>query len=140
MTIHLGEQRVELIHPGPAHTGGDTLVYVPGKKVVFAGDVLFTNFHPFLAEGDLTSWPKVLDSILALDAEKIVPGHGPLSTKKDIEEMKAYLALFDAKAKELCARSKDMKSILAEMMKALPSREGDGWLVGANLQMRYLKR
>jgi cyclase len=140
MTIDLGDQKVELIHAGPAHTNGDTLVVLPAKKVVFAGDVLFTNFHPFLAEGDLTSWPKVLDSLLALDADKIIPGHGPVSAKKDIEEMKAYLALFDTKAKELCARSTDMKVIYAEMMKALPAREGGAWILGANIQMRYLKK
>jgi cyclase len=140
MTIDLGDQKIELIHPGSAHTNGDTIVVVPDKKVIFTGDVLFTNFHPFLAEGDLTSWAKVLDSILAMDVEKIIPGHGPLSVKKDIEEMKAYLVMFDMKAKELCSQSSDMKYVYAEMLKALPAREGGDWIVGANLQMRYLKK
>ena len=130
MTIDLGDRKVVLIHLGPAHTKGDTLVYLPDQKILFSGDVLFTNFHPFLAEGDLPSWGRVLDSILAMDVEKIIPGHGPLSTKKDVEDMKKYLAAFDAKAKELCPKSKDMKYVAAEMLKVLPPKEGGRFSCG----------
>jgi len=139
MTIELGDQKVILMHPGAAHTNGDTIVYVPDKKVLFTGDVLFTNFHPFLAEGDLVSWGKVLDSILAMDVEKIIPGHGPLSTKKDVEDMKKYLIAFDAKANELCSKSKDAKYIVAEMVKAMPPRQAD-FIVGSNIEMRCFKK
>ena len=139
MTIELGDQSVILMHPGAAHTNGDTLVYLPDKKVLFTGDVLFTNFHPFLAEGDLASWGKVLDSILAMDVEKIIPGHGPLSTKKDVEDMKKYLIAFDGKAKELCSKSKDVKYIVAEMLKAVPPRQAD-FIVTSNIEMRCFKK
>jgi cyclase len=140
MTIDLGDQIVELIHLGAGHTNGDTMVYLRDKKILFTGDVLFTNYHPFLAGGDLDSWPKVLDGILSMDVVKIIPGHGPVSTKKDVQDMKAYLAVFDAKAKELCATLKDMKAVYAELMKVIPVRESGEWIVGANLQMRYLKK
>jgi len=139
MTIELGDRKVILMHPGAAHTNGDTLVYLPDKKILFSGDVLFTNFHPFLAEGDLVSWGKVLDSILAMDVEKIIPGHGPLSTKKDVEDMKKYLIAFDAKANELCSKSKDAKYIVAEILKTLPQRQAE-FIVGSNIEMRCLKK
>ncbi len=140
MVIDLGDQKVELIYFGATHTNGDTLVYLPDKKVLFAGDVLFTNFHPFIAEGDLVSWGNVLDRILAMDVDKIIPGHGPVSTKQDVRDMKAYLVTFDTKARELCAQSNDFKYVYSELMKVLPVRENGDWLVGANIQMRYLKQ
>ena len=140
MTIDLGDQKVVLMYPGAAHTSGDTLVYLPDKKILFAGDILFTNFHPFLGEGDLPSWGRVLDSILAMDVEKIIPGHGPLSTKEDVKDMKKYLVVFDLKAKELCSKSDDLKYIVPEMLKTLPTRQGGDFLVGSNIEMRYLKK
>ncbi|HEX8949670.1 MAG TPA: MBL fold metallo-hydrolase, partial [Dissulfurispiraceae bacterium] len=112
MTIDLGDRKVELIYPGPSHTSGSILVYVPDKKVLFAGDVLFTGYHPFIGDGDIEGWIKALDYILTLDVEKIVPGHGPVSTKKDIQDMKDYLIAFDRKAKELCAQSNDLDYIV----------------------------
>ncbi|MDD3844860.1 MAG: hypothetical protein PHC90_00725 [Syntrophorhabdaceae bacterium] len=44
-------------------TGGDTLVYLRDKKILFSGDVLFTNYHPFLAEGNIEEWVRQLDEI-----------------------------------------------------------------------------
>lgn len=139
MVIDLGDQKVELQHLGPAHTSGDTIVYLPDKKVLFAGDVLFTNYHPFMAEGDLESWAKVLDGILAMDVDIIIPGHGPLSTKQEIAAMKAYLVLFDNKARELCAQSSNFEYVYSELMKVLPVKESSDFLVGANIRARYLK-
>lgn len=52
---------MRLLYPGPSHTHGSILVWLPESKVLFTGDVLFTNYHPYLAEGDLDSWAKVLD-------------------------------------------------------------------------------
>ncbi len=140
MDIFLGDRTVILTHPGPAHTNGDTLVYLPDKKILFTGDIVFTNFHPYLAEGDLTSWAGVLDTILAMDVERIIPGHGPLSTKKDVRDMKTYLVIFDAKAKELCSKSKDPKYIYGEMLRALPPKEGGAFIIDGNIEMRYLKK
>ena len=134
MTIELGDRKVELIYPGPSHTSDSILVYVPDKKVLFAGDVLFTGYHPFIADGDIEGWIKVLDYILTMDVEKIVPGHGPVSTKKDLQDMKDYLIAFDRKAKELCAQSSDLDYIVAELKKALPQRAEMEMLIRSSLQ------
>ncbi|HEX8949382.1 MAG TPA: MBL fold metallo-hydrolase, partial [Dissulfurispiraceae bacterium] len=112
MEIDLGEQPVELIYPGHTHTDDSIMVYVPNQKVLFAGDILFTNYYPNMRDSDVDRWIKVLDYILTMDVEKIVPGHGPVSTKKDIQDMKDYLIAFDRKAKELCAQSNDLDYIV----------------------------
>lgn len=138
MTIDLGEETVELIRTAPSHTAGSAVVYVPSKKLLFAGDILFTDFHPYLADGDPTGWAQTLDSLLAMDVEKIVPGHGPLSGKQDLREMKAYLALFDAKAQELAGSGLEPDAMVAELLKALPHRSLAEWMVGYNFKSRYL--
>lgn len=139
MELDLGHRVVQLRYSGhPSHTAGSIFVWIPGQKVVFAGDTLFTDFHPYLAEGDLKGWAQTLNQLLGLGAEKIIPGHGPLSGSKAVQEMKTYLTVFDREARRLCAASTDADQIAAEMIKRLPPRSDGGFLVKANLQARYL--
>jgi cyclase len=140
MENDLGGQTVKLIHPKASHTAGSILVWLPDKKILFAGDILFTDFHPYMGEGDLKSWAKVLDFAQTLDAEKIIPGHGPLSTNSDLKDMKTYLALFDAKANKLSAEIKDLDKLSAALQKELPPRTEGVFLIKTNLQARYLKK
>lgn len=140
MTIDIGGQQIELIHARHSHTDGDTLVYLPGKKVLFTGDILFTNYHPFLGEGNIEEWVKQLDDIKSMDVEKIIPGHGPLSQKNDLDDMKKYIMLFDQKAKELASQSDDLQKIITAMQSALPQRPEGVWLIAPNIQMKYLKK
>ena len=140
MEIDMGDQKIEMFFIGHSHTDGSILAYLPDKKVLFAGDILFTNYHPFIGDGNIEEWVKALDYIITMDVEKIIPGHGPLSNKKDIEDMKNYLIAFDMKAKELAAKSNDVEYIVAEIKKSLPPRpEGDN-LIPWNIQMKYLKK
>lgn len=137
LRIDLGGRIVELLYVAPSHTGGSILVYLPDRKVLFAGDALFTDFHPYMADGNLEGWLKTLDAVLALDVEAIVPGHGPVSTKKDVKEMKEYLLAFDKKARELAVDAKDAQSMAAELKKALPARAQGEFLIPANVR-KYL--
>lgn len=138
MQIDLGDVTVELLRVAPSHTEGSVVVHVPSQKLLFAGDVLFTDFHPFLADGDIPGWTTTLDALLAMDVERIVPGHGPLSTKKDLQEMQGYLARFDSTAKELAAKSQDGEAIAAELQKVLPPRAMGDWMIAFNVKSRYL--
>lgn len=140
MEIDLGDKKIELLHAGPSHTAGSSIVYIPDSRVLFAGDVLFTNYHPNMRDGDIQGWVKVLDRILSMDVVSIVPGHGPLSTKKDIQDMKEYLLIFDAKAKELAAKSNDPDYIAAEVKKAVPNRQYFDIFIVSNIKELYLKK
>ena len=91
-TIKVGDKEVHLIPVGPAHTPGDTLVHVPADRTVFTGDILFIGGHPILWEGPVQNWIKACDRILDMDVETIVPGHGPITTKAGVEEVRHYLA------------------------------------------------
>jgi glyoxylase-like metal-dependent hydrolase (beta-lactamase superfamily II) len=140
MQVDLGGEMIELIRLAPSHTDGSVIVYLPAKKLLFSGDVLFTDFHPFMADGDIPGWTKTLDALLAMDVERIIPGHGPLSTKTDVQEMKEYLVLFDAKARELASKSQDAEAVAAELKKVLPKRSMADWMVVYNVKSRYLRQ
>ncbi len=140
ITIDLGNQLIELRHALVSHTDGDTLVYLPDKKILFTGDILFTNYHPFLAEGNIESWCTELDELQAMDVEKIIPGHGPLSGKQDLTTMKQYLLQFDQQAKAIAAQGGDPQALTAEILKTLPQRAEAAWLITANLKMKYLNK
>ena len=139
LKIDLGGETVELIRVAPSHTTGSILVSVPSKKLLFSGDILFTDFHPYMADGNIAGWTKTIDGMLGMDVERIIPGHGPLSTKKDLADMKAYLLLFDGKARELAAdEDNDADAIVAELKKVLPKRSMAEWMIAYNVKSRYI--
>ncbi|MBI5905877.1 MAG: MBL fold metallo-hydrolase [Deltaproteobacteria bacterium] len=138
LTVDLGGVEVRVIRTASSHTPGSLVVHVPSRRLLFAGDILFTDFHPYIADGDLPGWTGTIDALLDMDVERIVPGHGPLSTKKDLREMKEYLLLFDARARELAASSKDEKAVAAQLLTILPKRSLAEWMVGYNVKSRYL--
>ncbi len=113
-------------------------MFVPERNVVFAGDVLFTGYHPYMAEGDLAGWTVALDALAQLKAAAIVPGHGPASTNEDIADMKAYIVLFDREARRLSSLSNDPEFLYAELKKVLPNRPESDFLIRVNIQ-RYSK-
>ncbi len=138
LTLDLVNNKIEVLFIGPSHTTGSVMVFVPQEKVLFCGDILFNDYHPFLGEANIEGWIKVLDEIMAMDVDKIIPGHGPVSSKKDLADLKNYLLVFDRKAKELTAQSNDLDFIVAEMKKSLPPRPQLDMLIAKNIQMKYL--
>ncbi len=100
LVFHQAGREVELRHLGPAHTFGDAFVYLPKDRLLFAGDLAFYYVTPLAFQGHVGNWIKVADRILKMDVETIVPGHGPIGGKKELREMRAYLALIRREAKK----------------------------------------
>jgi len=78
LTLHLDDVAVELRHFGPAHTTNDVVVWLPGSRVVYAGDLAFAGGQPFVLEGSVAGFGRALHRIRALQPEVLVPGHGPV--------------------------------------------------------------
>ena len=76
--LDLDRTEVQLIYVGPCHQVGDTIVFLPKERVLFAGDVIFADASHGIGPGSYEKWLKILDLIIALDPEVIVPGHGPI--------------------------------------------------------------
>jgi cyclase len=91
LTLRAGDRAVELLEVGPAHTRGDVIVHVPDARTVFTGDILFVEGTPIVWEGPVSNWIAACDRILALNADVIVPGHGPITDRRGAEAVRAYL-------------------------------------------------
>jgi cyclase len=104
LALTVGGKEIRLIEAGPAHRRGDTLVHVPGDRVLYSGDILFHGGHPIAWAGPLSSWVAACERILAMDLDVIVPGHGPLADKAAVRELRDYLLYVEAEARERHAR------------------------------------
>lgn len=91
LDLHVGDRRVELLELGPAHTLGDTVVYLPDERVLFAGDLLFKDAHPLIWQGPVSNWLRACDTLLDLSVDTVVPGHGPITDLSGIRETRQYL-------------------------------------------------
>lgn len=89
--LDLDGTEVHIIYVGPCHQIGDTIIHVPKEKVIFAGDVIFRECTPMGWNGTYEKWLKILDLIISLDPDVIVPGHGPVCGIEGAIQMKAYL-------------------------------------------------
>jgi glyoxylase-like metal-dependent hydrolase (beta-lactamase superfamily II) len=99
-TIKLGGVTAKLYHFGPAHTGGDTIVYFPDLKVVAGGDAI-PNGQPncdLPNGGSVVNWPKFLGEVLKLDFDTLIPGHGDVMTKAQVMEYKKKWDTFTSRA------------------------------------------
>jgi len=84
-----------LLQPaGPAHTPEDLVVWLPDRKLLIAGDLVFRGRVPFVGQADSAHWIEALDTLLNFDAQVIVPGHGPVSAsaRADLQLTRDYLA------------------------------------------------
>ncbi len=138
LELDLEKMTVDIKYVGASHTDGSVLVFVPEEKVLFTGDIVFTDYHPYMADGNVESWSNVLDFILTIDANKIIPGHGPISGKKDVNDMKEYILTFDKKAKELAVKYNDIERIVMELKKVIPQRTELESIMAGNI-MKYTK-
>ncbi len=89
--IHGIDKTVQLRTFSKAHTDGDVIVYIPDDKVLFAGDLLFSNSDPWLGSGDPEGWLLVNDELMTLDFRVTVPGHGNLATKREFSLQNKYI-------------------------------------------------
>lgn len=99
LDIRVGDKAVELIEVGPAHTEGDVIVHVPADRVVYTGDILFIDGTPIMWSGPVRNWLAACDRIIGLDAEVIVPGHGPLTDADGVRRMRGYLDFVEREAR-----------------------------------------
>lgn len=91
LTLFLDDLRLECIFVGPAHTTNDIVVWIPERKVLIAGDVIFHLGTPFALQGSVSGWLDALERIRALGAETIIPGHGPVCGPAVIDDVVSYL-------------------------------------------------
>jgi glyoxylase-like metal-dependent hydrolase (beta-lactamase superfamily II) len=117
-SIHFNGEEIKLIHYGPGHTDGDSVIYFTKANVVHMGDQFFNGGFPFVdlnsggsVEGYLKTVAAVLEKIPA-DA-KIIPGHGKLATVEDLKGFHAMLVETTGLVKKAIADGKSLAEIKA---------------------------
>jgi cyclase len=98
LELDVGGRRVEMIEVGPAHTQGDVIVHVPDASVVYTGDILFIGGTPIVWAGPLSNWIAACDLMLDMDVDVVVPGHGPVTDRAGIVEVRDYLSFVETEA------------------------------------------
>jgi len=119
VTFHLNGHTAHLFHIPSAHTDGDAAIKFPEVNVVHAGDVFFNKVFPFIdldgggsVDGFITGQHEILSMVD--DDTRIIPGHGPLASKADLQT--AVDMLIDAKSrvKALVDAGKSNEEILED--------------------------
>ena len=95
-TFYRNGHEIHIFHPDNAHTDGDAIVFFRDVNVVHMGDVMFSGLYPYVdvgSGGNLNGYIAALETANGMvDAEtKIIPGHGPLSSKTELEASIAML-------------------------------------------------
>lgn len=95
-SVHFNGEEIKLLHHGPGHTDGDSIVYFTGANVVHMGDQFFNGGFPFVdlnSGGTVAGYIKTVANVLEkipADA-KIIPGHGKLASVEDLKSFHAML-------------------------------------------------
>jgi len=114
-SIRGSSKKIELMEFTGGHTASDVVMYLPEEKILFTGDLLFVDTHPYLGDGILDSWIENLEKIKEMDVEIFIPGHGPPGKASDLDELIAYIQ----QMKELVQKSKEEGKTIEEVL-ALP--------------------
>ncbi|NOX63379.1 MAG: MBL fold metallo-hydrolase [Chloroflexi bacterium] len=90
LTLVRGGKIIRVIHVG-GHTPATSMVWLPADKVLFAGDIVWIDQHPFMTQANSAEWLKALEFIRELDPKYIVPGHGPICEVSALDRLEEYL-------------------------------------------------
>lgn len=137
MDMKVGDKAVRLIEVGPAHTGGDVLVHVPGDKAVFTGDILFIDGTPLMWAGPVANWIRACETIIAMDVDIIVPGHGPITDKAGVRRVADYLTYVDREARKRFEAGLPVREAALDIALGDFSSWGDGERIAVNVDSLY---
>jgi len=104
--VFLGGKEVAAKYVGRGHTNGDAVVYFPSERVLHTGDLFVSQGAPFCdttAGGSIKEWDATVQKALQLDFDTVIPGHGPVVKKADLQKWVTTLAAIRAKVKTACA-------------------------------------
>lgn len=106
--IDLGGVRVRLLSLGPTHTRGDTIVWIEGDRILFAGDVVMNRTFVAIASpySSVKAWLADFDQLTPLQPLTVVPSHGSVGDASLIAEQRTMMAAIQSRAIELKRQGK----------------------------------
>lgn len=118
MTFHLNGHTATVFHVASAHTDGDSVIRFAEANIIHAGDAFFNGLFPYIdldSGGSVAGYIAAQKRILALadDETQIIPGHGPLADKADLQAAVNMLIDARARVKKLVDAGRSKEEILA---------------------------
>jgi cyclase len=100
LSIHVDDLAMELQFQGPAHTTNDVIAWVPERRLLFAGDLVFNGGTPFVVMGSVAGSIAAVERLRSLGAETIVPGHGDVCGPDVLQDQLDYLTFVQSLARD----------------------------------------
>ena len=124
LSINLGGVVVQIWHPGPGHTKGDTIAWVEEEKVLYSGDLVEYEAGVYTGDAQLEEWPATLEALRALKPEFIVPGRGEAmkgnaNVNKALDYTKLWVETLYRCGREAVAAGMDLKAAMEHTRKAM---------------------
>jgi glyoxylase-like metal-dependent hydrolase (beta-lactamase superfamily II) len=124
--IKFESSKIEILKNIQGDTDENTMLWIPGQRILIAGDVLFNDMHLYTAETDskaIEKWLNSLNRIRELKASVVIPGHSklgaPLDASTAIDFTENYLSVFEEELK----KAKDPVSLVNAMKERFPSAD-----------------
>ena len=136
ITFHLNGDILRAFHVPRAHTDGDSVIHFKNANVIHSGDVFFNGLYPFIDVahgGTVKGMIQAADAVLELadGNTKIIPGHGPLGDKAQLQAYRDMLATAYERLSQLKSKGMSMEGAVAEKPLAdLESLWGKGMFPG----------
>lgn len=133
------ERKVQLLSKGHGHSDGDLILYLPDEKILFTGDLVFNDMHPYMGQSNPEGWRKWLDFMGTLDIDQLIPGHGKIGSAEELEEMKNYIKSIEGLAKELIEKDTPVEELAETPVPELYKDWTFGYMFASNLRFMYTK-
>ena len=123
-TLDLGGVRVRMLSLGPTHTRGDTIVWVEGDRILFAGDVVMNRTFVAFASpySSVKAWLADFDQLEPLNPVKIVPSHGGVGDASLISEQRAVMRAIQSRAADLKKQGKTADETAATVQNEMTAK------------------
>ena len=124
--IEFENAKIEILKNIQGDTDENTMLWIPGQRILIAGDVLFNDMHVYTAETDTKArgkWLNSLNKIRELKPSIVIPGHSkvgaPLDASTAVDFTENYLLVFEEELK----KAKDSDSLINAMKERFPSAD-----------------
>ncbi len=133
LTVHFNGENIHVVHFPKGHTDGDSVVFFDKSNVVHMGDQLFAARFPFVdlsSGGNVQGLERSMRKILKDLPEDVIliPGHGPLSTRKDLEGYQQMLADSIGLVRKKMDQGESLEEIKEEGVPEGWADWGSGWI------------
>lgn len=142
LTLKLGGRDIRIQHFQPAHTPGDSIVWLPKEGAVFAGDIVFVDrLLGVLPFSSATGWLASFEEMAKLKPRLIIPGHGNVcDLDKARRETVDYLRLLITHMERAVDKGHDLQQAIDSLdQSAYAKLPNYDLLKGGNASRVYLE-